>query len=109
MTTEETPGPEALATEDPPPVRRNWLAVALASITAVAFLPAVGNGFLNWDDQENFLENFGFRGMGPENLYWAWTTVVMGVYQPLGWMILEAEFLAWGMNPLGYHAVSVLF
>ncbi|MCA1686902.1 MAG: hypothetical protein LC745_13225, partial [Planctomycetia bacterium] len=33
----------------------------------------------------------------------------MGVYQPLGWMIHEVQYLVWGMNPFWYHLASVLF
>ena len=39
---------------------------------------------------------------------WAWTTFWVGVYQPLGWLLLEAEYVIWGFDPRGYHLVSLL-
>ena len=85
------------------------MALALAMVASVPFLPTLRNGFAGWDDTVNFLTNRDFRGLAPDNLRWAWTTYLMGVYQPLGWMIYELEFAAWGMEPRGYHLVSLLF
>jgi Flp pilus assembly protein TadD len=88
---------------------RRWrVGVPLALVSAAAFLPVVGNGFVSWDDGVNFLENVAYRGLGWENLRWAWTTFLLGVYQPVSWMLLEAEYVVWGMKPGGYHLTSVL-
>ena len=84
-----------------------WHALALATATALAFVPAIGNGFVTWDDDRNFLENPSFTGLSPGTVRWAWTTSLLGVYQPLGWLLMEAEFDAWGLNPRGYHAASM--
>ncbi len=90
--------------------RLRWIVpVALSLVVVIPFLPILGNGFAGWDDTVNFLVNRDFRGLGPENLRWAWTTYLMGVYQPIGWMIYEAEYVAWGLNPRGYHLVSIAF
>src|SRR5947207_15177004 len=32
----------------------------------------------------------------------------MGHYHPLSWMSLGLDYLLWGMNPAGYHAVNLL-
>ncbi len=89
--------------------RRLGMAVALAVASAVPFLPTLGNGFAGWDDTVNFLANRDFRGLGAQNMRWACTTYLMGVYQPLGWLIYEAEYVAWGLEPRGYHLVSIVF
>jgi tetratricopeptide (TPR) repeat protein len=76
-------------------------------VAFVAFVPVRENLFVDLDDQVNFLENREFRGLGPQQLKWAWTTNLLGVYQPVSWMILEAEYSAWGLNPVGYHFFSL--
>jgi len=86
---------------------RWWIVVALALVAATAFLPALNNGFLAFDDDENFLDNASFRGLGPSQIRWAWTTFLLGVYQPLAWMLLELEYVLAGLNPRGYHLVSI--
>ena len=72
------------------------------------FLPALRNGFVSWDDEENFLENPNYRGLGLANLRWMWTTFHLGHYVPLSWMTLGLDYELWGMNAAGYHASSVL-
>src|SRR3989449_6000578 len=86
-----------------------WLVPLLvALVTVTAFLPALQNQFVNWDDSENFLDNFRYRGLGWAHLRWMWTTFHMGHYAPLTWMTLGLDHLLWGMNPLGYHLTSLL-
>ena len=93
----------------PPSEDRRWLyALAVAVVVALVFLPAVRNGFVSWDDEENFLENPNYRGLGLANLRWMWTTFHLGHYVPLSWMTLGLDYELWGMNPAGYHATSIL-
>jgi len=78
-------------------------------LTALAFLPSLGNGFVNWDDGLNFVENPNYRGLGWPQLRWMFTTFHAGPYQPLSWMTLGADYVLWGMDPRGYHLTSLLF
>ena len=97
-----------------PPVRgwdgRTWLvAIPLALLVIAAFCPALDNGFVDLDDEQNFLSNPHYRGLGIAQVRWAASTFWMGVYQPLAWLILEAEYAIWGLDPRGYHLVSLLW
>jgi tetratricopeptide (TPR) repeat protein len=76
--------------------------------TALVYLPSLRNGFVNWDDEANLLHNPSYRGLGPAQIRWAFTTFHMGHYQPLAWLSLGADFAVWGMNPAGYHLTSLL-
>src|SRR5712691_3553688 len=85
-----------------------WLIpLVIAFSTFAAFLPALQNQFVNWDDQRNFLDNPHYRGLGWTHLRWMWTTH-LGHYIPLTWMTLGLDYLLWGMNPFGYHLTSLL-
>src|SRR6059036_2943949 len=85
-----------------------WLVpVLVALVTFAAFLPALQNQFVNFDDDENFLDNPHYRGLGWSPLRWMWTTH-QGHYIPLTWMTLGLDYLLWGMNPFGYHLTSLL-
>ena len=82
---------------------------ALVGLAALAvFLPSLRNGFVDWDDARNLLDNLAYRGLGPDQLRWMWTTFHLGPYQPLSWMTYGLDYLLWGMRPLGYHLTSVL-
>src|SRR5881398_326515 len=85
-----------------------WLApVLIVLVTVAAFLPTLHNQFVNWDDEENFLDNPHYRGLGWTHLRWMWTTH-LGHYIPLTWMTLGLDYLLWDMNPVGYHLTSLL-
>src|SRR5213596_817960 len=81
--------------------------LVIAFSTFAAFLPALQNQFVSWDDAENFLDNPHYRGLGWTHLRWMWTTH-LGHYIPLTWMTLGLDYLLWGMNPLGYHLTNLL-
>lgn len=89
-----------------------WVAlaipVAVFLVTCLVFLPAARNGFVSLDDHKNFQKNYHYRGLGSENIQWAWTTFHNGAYQPLSWMLFSAQYVAWQLNPMGYHIVSLL-
>jgi len=86
----------------------SWrIPVLIVLVTSAAFLPALQNQFLRWDDHKNFLGNPHYRGLGWMHLRWMWTTH-LGHYIPLTWMTLGLDYVLWGMNPLGYHLTNLL-
>ena len=87
-----------------------WVAPCLvALVTVAAFLPVLDAGFVNWDDDENFLRNVHYRGLGPQQLRWMLTAYHMGHWTPLTWLTLGLDHTLWGMDPRGYHLTSLLF
>ena len=89
--------------------RTTRIAIALVLLAALTFSSVLTYGFVFVDDLGNFLNNPDYRGLGWSQFSWAWRTQLMGVYQPLGWLILSAQYVGWGLEPSGYHLVSVLF
>jgi Tfp pilus assembly protein PilF len=83
-------------------------AAAIAAVTAALFLPALKNGFVNWDDTQNLVNNPAYRGLGPVQLKWMFTTFLLGPYQPFSWMSLGLDYLLWGMDPFGYHLTNIV-
>ena len=93
----------------PDRLHRAGVAGALGLLTLVAFLPSLGNGFVaTWDDGPNLLENPHLRTLGWPSFAWAWRTFLLGVYQPLAWLLFFAQYAVWGLEPWGYHFVSLL-
>jgi tetratricopeptide (TPR) repeat protein len=84
------------------------VAVSIFAAVFVVFLPALDGQFLNWDDDINFLNNQGFRGLGWAQLRWMWTATWMGHYIPLTWMSFGLNYALGGMDPWGYHLGNVL-
>jgi Tfp pilus assembly protein PilF len=82
--------------------------IAIGIVVCVTFAPATAGEFVSWDDAKNFIENPHYRGLGPANLAWMWSTFHLGHYIPLTWMTLGLDYVLWGMNPRGYHATSIV-
>ena len=74
----------------------------------LVFLPSLENGFVSWDDPGGILKNPHFRGLGPTQVRWMFTTFHMGHYQPLSWLTLSLDHCLWGLDPVGYHLTSLL-
>jgi protein O-mannosyl-transferase len=92
--------------------RRDWLtdgliALVLAELVIIVFFPALRAGFVSWDDDTYFLGNPYYRGLGPAQLRWMFTAM-SGHYMPLTWLTHGLDYVLWGMQPGGYHAVNVL-
>jgi Flp pilus assembly protein TadD len=82
--------------------------LAIAALTFALFAESLRNGFVEWDDHVNVLQNTNYRGLGWVQLRWMFSTTLMGHYIPLTWMTLGLDYTLWGMDPLGYHLTNVL-
>jgi protein O-mannosyl-transferase len=91
-----------------PTIGRVALLLLVAVLSSVAFLPAVSGSFLNWDDDVNFQRNVAYRGLGRDQIQWAFTSVVFGHYIPLTRLTFSLNYVLGGMNPWGYHLLNVL-
>lgn len=87
----------------------NVMAATVVGVAAiVAFLPALSPDFVNWDDPGTLLDNPHFRGLGPRQLVWMFTTFHMGHYMPLTWLTLGWDYVMWEMSAWGYHLDNLL-
>jgi protein O-mannosyl-transferase len=90
---------------------RKWLvAMALAGITFVVFIPALSCGFVNLDDPDYVIQNPYVRdGLSAERVAWAFTAVHSANWHPLTWLSLQLDAsLWWPKYPMGFHLTSVL-
>lgn len=85
------------------------IAFALAILTFIVYLPALNNGFVNWDDNVYVYENPNIRTLDIDFLKWSLTSVVAGLWHPLTLLSLATDYALWGLNPEGYHLTNILF
>lgn len=88
---------------------RYGLPVLIVLLVFLCFSPVLHNDFVNWDDDANFLDNPSYRGLSPSHLAWMFTTFHWGHYHPLSWLAHGLVYSLWGMNPFGYHLISLAF
>lgn len=101
------------STTRPRTARHGWfsgvvLPLVLVAVTIVVLRPVLDNGFVNWGDNADLVENDGYRGFGPHNLL-SMFKFRMGHFQPLAWLTFAIDHAFWGMNPRGYHLSSLLW
>ena len=83
-------------------------AVLVAAAAALPFIPALSGGFVNWDDTASLVARDEWRGLGLSQLRWAFTTGLLGHFQPLPWLSFSLDHALWGLEPFGYHLTAVL-
>jgi tetratricopeptide (TPR) repeat protein len=90
------------------PVR--WGALVVAFLVVLLYLPALGNGFVNWDDDIYVYANPQVRSLAPSSLLRAFTHIhaSSGNWHPLTMVSHAVDYAMWGLRPLGHHLTSIL-
>jgi lipoprotein NlpI len=76
--------------------------------TAVLYLPALDNGFTNWDDDRQVVANPAIRDLSPEGLKSIFSSFTVSLYQPLTSLVFAVQYRFFELDPRIYHAVNVL-
>ncbi|MCK4911289.1 MAG: hypothetical protein KAR83_06590 [Thermodesulfovibrionales bacterium] len=84
------------------------LALGIAAVVLVLYLPAMNGDFLNWDDDLYIHNNPDMSGLSLEFIKYAFTTVVNSNYHPLTMLSYAVDHTSWGMDPRGFHLTNVL-
>jgi Flp pilus assembly protein TadD len=78
---------------------------ALGLATIAVFWPVLRNGFVNWDDPAVLIGNP--RLGSPGVVAWAFTTTLIGHYQPLAWLLWSAAKSLFGLSATAFHGLSL--
>jgi len=98
-----SPSPAHGATTAP----RLWLQIlALVMLTLLAYLPVWRAGFV-WDDDDHVTANAALTAA--HGLTYIWSSPAIARYFPLTLTTYWAERHLWGLHPLPYHLVNLLF
>jgi Flp pilus assembly protein TadD len=74
-----------------------------------AYLPALRNGFVNFDDNLYVLDNpHVAAGLSWRSVRWAFRNLEEGFWHPLTWASILADAQLYGLRAWGYHLTSVL-
>jgi tetratricopeptide (TPR) repeat protein len=80
----------------------------LGALTLAAFLPALGNDFVNYDDDDYVTANpFVRGGLTPRGLRWAVTAFHAANWHPLTWVSHMLDVSVFGLRPAGHHLTSL--
>jgi tetratricopeptide (TPR) repeat protein len=84
--------------------------IGIVIATLIAYEPVRHNGFVSYDDSAYITENPHIRGgITQDSIVWAFTKSYSANWHPLTWLSHTLDYQLFGLNPLGYHLVSLLF
>ncbi len=89
--------------------RAYGIAILVAVITVLVYLPALQNGFINWDDDIYVYRNQDIRSINFVFLKWAFTAFRAYNWHPLTWLSHAIDYSIWELNPIGHHLTNILF
>ncbi len=87
-------------------LRKYSLGGLVSLITFLVYLPALSNGFVNWDDGDYVYDNPYIRSLDLKSLRWAFFGFHAGNWHPLTWISHAVDYTVWGLNPFGYHLLN---
>lgn len=86
---------------------RKWF-LFVAVLAALPFLPALRNGFVNWDDYNFIVNNPHVQSLSPRNVWAMFAGFVDGNYIPLTQLSFAINVAIHGLAPAGFHLTNVL-
>ncbi len=84
------------------------IALMIALLTVIIYLPVLQNDFVNWDDPAYIYENPNIRSINLQSVRWMFTAFYEGNWHPLTWFSHAVDYAIWGLNPLGHHLLSII-
>ena len=82
--------------------------IIILGLTYFVFSPILNNGFTNWDDPKYIIDNPIIRVFDWDRVKRIFTEVYFSNYQPLHLFSYALEYSYFGLDPKGYHAVSLV-
>jgi protein O-mannosyl-transferase len=92
--------------------RKNYsgmVALLIVLIVLSLYWPVTGYDFIALDDHLYVVENGDIqKGLSPQGISWALTTLYTTNWHPLTWLSLLADYELYGLKAPGYHISSLL-
>ena len=84
-----------------------YLALAIALLTFLVYLPSLQNDFVDWDDSLYIFLNPHITSLDRSFFNWAFFDLSYGSnWHPLTWVSHAVDYAVWGLNPLGHHLTN---
>jgi len=88
--------------------RKRLLGFLIFIVSFLVYLPALRNGFVQWDDGTYVYENPHIRSLGLDALSWMFTSFYASNWHPLTWLSHSLDIAFWGLNPSMHHLTNIL-
>jgi protein O-mannosyl-transferase len=85
-----------------------YLAVSVAVLTFIVYIPALQSEFVEWDDRQYIINNEHIHSINSSLFRWAFFDFYYGNWHPLTWMSHAVDYFIWGEYPLGHHLTNII-
>lgn len=82
---------------------------ALVAYTFLLFQKTLFYPFINFDDPEYVINNMHIRDFSLKGIYNIFTTPVLGMYNPITFLVYMIEYQISGLNPKTFHFFNIVF
>ena len=90
--------------------RELFISLFLTLATLVVFWQVRNHDFIDLDDCLYVTENVHVqKGLSPDSIVWAFTSLDSALWTPLTWLSLMLDFEIYGLNASGYHLTNLFF
>lgn len=83
-------------------------AILSGIFTFMVYIPAINNGFVNWDDNLYVYGNTLIRDLDVPFMARVFTSGEVMNWHPLTMISLAIDYSIWGLDPWGYHLVNII-
>jgi tetratricopeptide (TPR) repeat protein len=84
-----------------------YLGALVSLIVFLVYLPALQNGFVNWDDNKYVYDNPNIRSLDGRFFEWIFGFHASN-WHPLTWISHATDYALWALNPSGHHLSSII-
>lgn len=88
--------------------RSIWVLASILLITILVYIPSLNNGFTNWDDIEQVVNNEDIQELAFTNTKTVFSSFYVGMYQPLTEQLYTIIYSVFGPSASAFHAFSLL-
>ena len=85
---------------------KSIMAISVAVVTFIVFLPSLRNEFVNWDDKDYVYANPFIRSFDTKLLKSAFGGFHASNWHPLTWLSHAFDYAIWDLDPLGHHLTN---
>ncbi len=85
-----------------------WLLAVILLVTFLVYLPSLQNGFTNWDDLEQVVDNKDIKTLGITGTKSIFSSFYVGMYQPVTTQLYAIVYNAFGEDAKAFHTISLL-
>ncbi|MBI2412736.1 MAG: tetratricopeptide repeat protein [Deltaproteobacteria bacterium] len=82
-------------------------AVLPALLTFIVYLPALNNGFVDWDDHVYIVNTPNIRALDLAFFKWVFSSVLNSNWHPITVISWAVDYALWGLDPRGFHLTSI--